>query len=150
MWKYVVRPDDVVSRRCVTVRTMSATKAHANTEAETTPVPVPRDIRLVSLILASMGIEDVEPAVLVQLLEFAHRTCIGRLTCAGYTTQVLQDALVYADHASSRQGGSSISIDDVQLAIQSRVNYSFTQPPPKEVCMGSMLTVDASFSCDIS
>ena len=35
--------------------------------------PVPRDARLISLILASMGIEDVEPAVLVQLLEFAHR-----------------------------------------------------------------------------
>jgi len=26
-----------------------------------------------------------------------------------------------------------VSFDDVQLAIQSRVNYSFTQPPPKEV-----------------
>jgi hypothetical protein len=35
--------------------------------------PVPRDARLISLILASMGIEDAEPAVLVQLLEFAHR-----------------------------------------------------------------------------
>ena len=34
---------------------------------------VPRDARLISLILASMGIEDAEPAVLVQLLEFAHR-----------------------------------------------------------------------------
>jgi len=41
--------------------------------------------------------------------------------------------LVYADHASSRQSGSTVSFDDVQLAIQSRVNYSFTQPPPKEV-----------------
>ena len=35
--------------------------------------PVLRDARLISLILASMGIEDAEPAVLVQLLEFAHR-----------------------------------------------------------------------------
>jgi len=52
---------------------------------------------------------------------------------AGYTNQVLQDALVYADHAASRQGGSNVSLDDVQLAIQSRVNYSFLQPPPKEV-----------------
>ncbi|WFD21383.1 Transcription initiation factor TFIID subunit 9 [Malassezia equina] len=109
---------------------MSATKAHANTEAETNPAPVPRDVRLVSLILASMGVEDVEPAVLVQLLEFAHR----------YTTQVLQDALVYTDHASSRQGGSNVSIDDVQLAIQSRVNYSFTQPPPKEKMLLSLST----------
>ena len=40
---------------------------------------------------------------------------------------------MYADHAGSRQGGSTVSIDDVQLAIQSRVNYSFVQPPPKEV-----------------
>ncbi|WFD25070.1 Transcription initiation factor TFIID subunit 9 [Malassezia nana] len=104
---------------------MSAMKAQANAETEANHAPVPRDVRLVSLILASMGIEDVEPAVLVQLLVFAHR----------YTTQVLQDALVYADHASSRQGGSNISIDDVQLAIQSRVNYSFTQPPPKEMLL---------------
>ena len=35
--------------------------------------PVPRDVRLVALILASMGIDDAEPAVLVQLLEFANR-----------------------------------------------------------------------------
>lgn len=35
--------------------------------------PVPRDVRLVALILASMGIEDAEPAVLIQLLEFANR-----------------------------------------------------------------------------
>lgn len=50
-------------------------KAQVNAEAETNHAPVPRDVRLVSLILASMGIEDVEPAVLVQLLVFAHRTC---------------------------------------------------------------------------
>lgn len=35
--------------------------------------PIPRDVRLMSLILASMGIDDAEPAVLVQLLEFANR-----------------------------------------------------------------------------
>lgn len=50
-----------------------------------------------------------------------------------YTHDVLSDALVYADHASSRQGGTQISLEDVQLAVQSRVNYSFTTPPPKEV-----------------
>lgn len=60
---------------------------------------------------------------------------VRRVTYAGYTSQVLQDALVYADHAASRQGGSNLSIDDVQLAIQSRVNYSFSQPPPKEMLL---------------
>lgn len=38
--------------------------------------PVPRDVRLVALILASMGIEDAEPAVLIQLLEFANRALL--------------------------------------------------------------------------
>jgi hypothetical protein len=85
--------------------------------------PVPRDARLIALILASMGVSDVEPAVLLQLLEFAHR----------YTYDVLSDALVYADHASARQASSSLSLDDVNLAIQSRVNYSFTKPPEKDV-----------------
>lgn len=85
--------------------------------------PVPRDARLIALILASMGVSDVEPAVLLQLLEFAHR----------YTYDVLSDALVYSDHANSRQAGSNLTLDDVNLAIQSRVNHSFTKPPEKDV-----------------
>ncbi|WFC96773.1 Transcription initiation factor TFIID subunit 9 [Malassezia brasiliensis] len=106
---------------------MSTSKTETRPAQNNAPAsaPVPRDARLIALILASMGIEDTEPAVLVQLMEFAHR----------YTSQVLQDALVYADHAASRQGGSNVSIDDVQLAIQSRVNYSFSQPPPKEMLL---------------
>lgn len=50
---------------------------------------------------------------------------------------------MYSDHASSRQGGSSVSIDDVQLAIQSRVNYSFTQPPPKEMLLSLATTLNS-------
>lgn len=54
----------------------------------------------------------------------------------GYTHDVLQDALVYSDHAASRTGmASNISLDDVQLAIQARVNHEFTGPPPKEVSL---------------
>lgn len=35
---------------------------------------IPRDARLISLLLASTpGIEDAEPAILNQLLEFSHR-----------------------------------------------------------------------------
>lgn len=85
--------------------------------------PVPRDARLVALILASMGVADVQPEVLLQLLEFAHR----------YTYDVLSDALVYADHASGRQASTNVTLEDVSLAIQSRVNYSFTKPPEKDV-----------------
>lgn len=88
---------------------------------------VPRDARLMALILDSMGIEDVQPPVLIMLLEFAHR----------YLYEVLQDSLVYADHANSSKttnaGVSTLTLDDIQLAIQSRVNHSFTGPPSKEV-----------------
>lgn len=34
--------------------------------------PQPRDARLISLILQSLGVEDYDPKVVHQLLEFAH------------------------------------------------------------------------------
>ncbi|KDN53553.1 TFIID-31kDa-domain-containing protein [Tilletiaria anomala UBC 951] len=88
---------------------------------------IPRDARLMALIASSMGIQDYEPSALIQLLDFAHR----------YTYDVLQDAIMYADHASSAAKGipTSVSLDDLQLAVQSRVNYSFTQPPSKEMLL---------------
>ncbi|EPQ31242.1 uncharacterized protein PFL1_01427 [Pseudozyma flocculosa PF-1] len=102
-----------------------ADQASAGASATGFRGPVPRDARLMALILASMGVSNAEPEVLLQLLEFAHR----------YTYDVLSDALVYADHASTRQGTSSVSLDDVTLAIQSRVNYSFTTPPEKDTLL---------------
>jgi transcription initiation factor TFIID subunit 9B len=89
---------------------------------------VPRDARLMALILQSMGVQDVQPPALMMLLEFANR----------YLHEVLQDALVYADHANSSKsasGVSNITVDDVQLAIQSRVNYSFTSAPNKDALL---------------
>ncbi|KAI8378989.1 transcription initiation factor IID, 31kD subunit-domain-containing protein [Blakeslea trispora] len=78
----------------------------------------PRDARIVSLILQSLGVEEYDPKVVHQLLEFAHR----------YTSDVFQDALIYAEHANK----PDIDLEDIQLAIQGRVNHSFTTPPPKE------------------
>lgn len=49
--------------------------------------------------------------------------------CAGYTSDVFQDSLIYAEHANK----NDLDLDDIQLAIQGRVNHSFTTPPPKEV-----------------
>ena len=51
------------------------------------------------------------------------------LTKLGYTTEVLEDAQLYASHAEK----SDVDLEDVRLAIQSRVNLSFTNPPPREV-----------------
>ncbi|KAH8553729.1 transcription initiation factor IID, 31kD subunit-domain-containing protein [Umbelopsis sp. PMI_123] len=78
----------------------------------------PRDAKIISLLLQSHGVHDFDPKVVHQLLEFAHR----------YTSDVFQDALVYAEHA----GRQDIDLADVQLAVQGRVSHSFTAPPPRE------------------
>ncbi|KAI8871911.1 transcription factor TAFII-31, partial [Ramicandelaber brevisporus] len=98
---------------------------------------MPRDAVAVTMILRSLGIEECEPRVVPQLIEFVHK----------YTADVLQDAQVYADHAASARAASSstsssstsntgagaqsassaaagITKDDVQLAIQSRLNFA--------------------------
>lgn len=48
----------------------------------------------------------------------------------GYITTVLEDAMVYSKHA----GKKDLDAEDVQLAIQSRLDHSYTNPPPREVC----------------
>ncbi|KTW28809.1 hypothetical protein T552_01439 [Pneumocystis carinii B80] len=82
---------------------------------------VPRDARIVHLILASLGVEAYQQNVPLQLLTFAHR----------YTHQVLQDALVYSDYARP-EGGTGLTVEDIRLAIASQMNNSFRGPPPKE------------------
>ncbi|OMH80525.1 Transcription initiation factor TFIID subunit 9 [Zancudomyces culisetae] len=54
---------------------------------------IPRDVKLMGILLKSMGVEDCDPNVIDQLLEFAYR----------YTHDVLQDALVYSEHASKKE-----------------------------------------------
>ncbi|KAI3669653.1 hypothetical protein L6452_40970 [Arctium lappa] len=82
---------------------------------------LPRDAKIVKTLLKSMGVENYEPRVVHQFLELWYR----------YVVDVLTDAQVYSEHA----GKSSIDSDDVKLAIQSKVNFSFSQPPPREVLL---------------
>jgi transcription initiation factor TFIID subunit 9B len=82
---------------------------------------LPTTARAIALLLSSNpAIQDVHPAVLHQLLEFAHR----------YTHQVLSDALVYSEHAG-RAG--KLDLDDVMLAVQARVGWELGGRVPKEV-----------------
>ena len=80
---------------------------------------LPRDAKIVKTLLKSMGVVDYEPRVIHQFLELWYR----------YVVDILTDSQVYAEHA----GKSAIDSDDVKLAIQSKVNFSFSQPPPREV-----------------
>lgn len=82
---------------------------------------LPRDAKIVKALLKSMGVEDYEPRVIHQFLELWYQ----------YVVDVLTDAQVYSEHA----GKDIIDPDDVKLAIQSKVNSSFSQPPPREVLL---------------
>lgn len=83
----------------------------------------PRDARVIRELLRSMGLSEgeYEPRVVHQFLDLAYR----------YVGDVLGDAQVYADHAGKVQ----LDADDVRLAIQAKVNFSFSQPPPREVLL---------------
>jgi transcription initiation factor TFIID subunit 9B len=80
----------------------------------------PRDARLLHLLLTSLQVSAYSPKVPIQLLDFAYR----------YIHGILLDAQAYADHANGQ--GSNINVDDVRLAVSSRVGHSFRGPPPKE------------------
>ncbi|XP_041482954.1 transcription initiation factor TFIID subunit 9-like [Lytechinus variegatus] len=81
----------------------------------------PRDAEIMTAILKDMGVTDYEPRVINQMLEFAYR----------YVTDVLDDSQVYSGHAGRRD----IDVEDIKLAIQTRLDHSFTTPPPREFLM---------------
>ena len=57
--------------------------------------------------------------------------------CVGYITGVLEDAQVYSGHAGKKE----LDVSDVRLAVQTRVDHSFTTPPPRDVCTLCFLSV---------
>ncbi|GJJ07424.1 hypothetical protein Clacol_001626 [Clathrus columnatus] len=93
---------------------------------------LPPTARSIALLLASTPtIQDSHPAVLHQLLEFSHR----------YTSQVLLDASVYAEHAG-RQG--KIDMEDVALAVQARIGWEFGGRVPKEYLLSLAAQTNAT------
>ena len=56
--------------------------------------------------------------------------CVFEFFISGYVTDVLDDAKVYSGHA----GKKTIDTEDVRLAVQCKMDHSFTTPPPRDVC----------------
>lgn len=69
----------------------TATTGQTETESQT-----PRDVRLLRLIFATQGVTSYEDQVPLQLMDFAYR----------YTSEVLQDAMVYNDYAHPNQSNA--------------------------------------------
>ncbi|KAK4152231.1 transcription initiation factor IID, 31kD subunit-domain-containing protein [Chaetomidium leptoderma] len=104
---------------------------HQTTTNPSTTAPRPRDARTVELLLTAQGVTSFEQRVPLLLLDFAYR----------HTSAVLSDALhlaadPYTSHAGSRpsaaSGAAPVNVGDaavgtnaVQLAIASRLNFSF-------------------------
>ncbi|XP_025085981.1 transcription initiation factor TFIID subunit 9B-like isoform X2 [Pomacea canaliculata] len=89
--------------------------------AAVTVKSTPRDAQVMSAILKDMGVLEYEPKLVNQMLEFTFR----------YITDILDDAKVYASHANKK----NIDADDVKLAVQSRTDHSFTNPPPRDLLL---------------
>ncbi|XP_034115684.1 transcription initiation factor TFIID subunit 9 [Drosophila sulfurigaster albostrigata] len=80
---------------------------------------VPKDAQVIMSILKELNIQEYEPRVVNQMLEFTFR----------YVTCILDDAKVYANHARKK----TIDLDDVRLATEMTLDKSFTGPPPRHV-----------------
>lgn len=116
---------------------------------------IPRDARIIGLLLASLGVTDAEPGVVAMLLEFAHRgrptprndrtrayiklMIVLALCTTGYTLEILQDAQAYAEHAQRPRdpsnpaaSSSPLEVDDLRMAVQSKLEHSYSSPLPKE------------------
>ncbi len=78
-----------------------------------------KDVQTMISVLKDMGVEEFEPRVVNQLLEFSYR----------YITNLLEDAKAFSNHA----GKKTIDSEDIKMAIKSKVDYSFTTTPPRDV-----------------
>ena len=56
-------------------------------------------------------------------------TLIHVCVISGYVTDVLDDAKLYSSHA----GKKALDMEDVKLAVQCKLDHSFTTPPPRDV-----------------
>ncbi|GIK04740.1 transcription initiation factor TFIID subunit 9 [Aspergillus viridinutans] len=97
----------------------------------------PRDVRLIHMLLASLGVTAYQERVPLQLLDFAYR----------YTSGVLQDAVHLATEGyagatdagpSSSRGPvevNSVTLPALRLSIASRLHYQFQTGLQKEFLM---------------
>ena len=84
------------------------------------PLALPRDAKLICLLLESLGVSEYDPLVVHQLLELGHR----------HMSDLLQDAQMYADHADRKD---IVTVEDIRLAVENKVSTSFVNPPSKDV-----------------
>ena len=91
---------------------------------------MPKDGQVMLAILKDMGVNDFEPKVVNQLLEFSYR----------YVTNVLEDAKAVSNHARKK----TLDLDDVKLAVQMYAEQNVTTPPSREILLDMARTKNAN------
>ena len=66
--------------------------------------------------------------VFIQFILWQHLCLI-----VGYTSDILDDAKAFSTHA----GKKSIDVEDTKLAVQLKLDKSYTNPPPRELLLGT-------------
>ncbi len=105
-------------------KTPTTSGGAATTPTASTPSSsktTPKDAQVITTILRDMGVNEYEPRVVHQLLEFSYR----------YVSQVLEDAVVYSTYANKK----SVDVEDVRLAVEKLSDKMFTSPPPRDLLM---------------
>jgi len=82
---------------------------------------MPKEAQVMATILRDLGINDYEPGVVTQMLEYSYR----------YITSVLEDARLYANHARKK----AVDVEDVKIAVQMQCEQNNTSPPSREVLL---------------
>lgn len=92
---------------------------------------VPKEAKIASLLLNSSGIQECEPKVVQQLMEymFSKSYLSNQANFSEYSTEVLQLASVYSDHAQK----SVIDSSDVRLATKNLAKKSQNPALDREV-----------------
>lgn len=94
---------------------------------------VPKEAKIASLLLNSAGIQECEPKVVHQLMEFMFSNLKTSFYCIDtnleYSTDVLQLSSVYSDHAQKSQ----IEASDVRLAIKTLAKRTHNPALEREV-----------------
>ena len=93
----------------------------------------PRDLRLIHLVLANLGVSSYQERVPLQLIDFAYR----------YVAGILQDSLQYQEAYGNVSGSAKantagthdangVSIGALRAAVEARTYYQFSPTLPKE------------------
>jgi len=112
---HITKPLDYIEVEIIIMASQESTSSDTSNQPVKT---IPKDALVMAAILKEMGVNEYEPRIINQMVEFAYR----------YVTDIVSDARVYMTHANRK----TISIDDIKLSVSQKLDHSFTSPPPRE------------------